>query len=75
MSEFYWSLLSHDIDDLEKSKALLLEIVQLWVTIRGFSMASSWLEDYKSLNKKGTKKSTGLRKSISGAEWFVCNVM
>ena len=64
--QFYWTLLSQDIDKPENSELLLTEIVNLWVTIRGFSMAASWLEEYKKNHKKTTQKSTGLRKSISG---------
>ncbi len=43
--QFYWTLLAHNIDDLEKSEALLTDVVNLWVTIRGFSIAASWLEE------------------------------
>ena len=64
--QFYWTLLSQDIDKPENSELLLTEIIHLWVTIRGFSMAASWLEEYKKNSKKTTQKSTGLRKSISG---------
>ena len=45
-SSFIGLLLSQDIDKPENSE-LLTEIVNLWVTIRGFSMAASWLEEYK----------------------------
>ena len=55
------------IDKPEDAEALLIEIVNLWVTIRGFSLAASWMEEYKKNNKKNTQKSTGLRKSISGS--------
>lgn len=65
--QFYWTLLSQDIENLENSEALLTEIVHLWVTIRGFSMAASWMEEYKINTRKTTQKSTGLRKSISGS--------
>ncbi len=30
-------------------------------------MAASWLEEYKKIQKKTTKGTTGLRKSISGS--------
>lgn len=65
--QFYWTLLSQDIEKPENSEALLTEIVHLWVTIRGFSMAATWMEEYKKNAKKTTQKSTGLRKSISGS--------
>ena len=65
--QFYWILLSHNIEDIKRSEALLTEVVNLSVTIRGFSMAASWLEEYKRLNQTTTTKATGLRKSISGS--------
>ena len=65
--QFHWALISQDIDKPEDAEALLVEIVKLWVTIRGFSLAASWMEEYKKNNKKTTQKSTGLRKSISGS--------
>ena len=40
--QFYWVLLSQDID-VEHAEALLTEIVNLWLTIRGFAMAASWM--------------------------------
>ena len=35
----YWSLLSIDIDREDNAALLLKEIVKLWLTIRGFSIA------------------------------------
>ena len=35
--QFYWSMLSTDIQDEQSSQDLLCEIVELWLTIRGFS--------------------------------------
>ena len=64
--QFHWALLSQDIDSPEDAETLLQDIISLWVTVRGFSMAASWMEVYKSNEKKNTQKSTGLRKSISG---------
>lgn len=65
--QFHWALINQDIDKPEDAEVLLIEIVKLWVTIRGFSLAASWMEEYKKSNKKNTQKSTGLRKSISGS--------
>jgi hypothetical protein len=65
--QFHWALINQDIDKPEDAEALLVEIVKLWVTIRGFSLAASWMEEYKKNSKKTTQKSTGLRKSISGS--------
>lgn len=45
-----WTLLSGDIQ--EHADKLLREIVCLWVTMRGFAIAASWLEDYQIASKK-----------------------
>ena len=60
--QFYWTLLSQDIHAPEDAKNLLTEIIHLWITIRGFAIAASWMEVFK---KRNTQKSTGLRKSVS----------
>ena len=65
--QFYWCLLSQDIDDSEQSQELLLEVVKLWVTTRGFSIVALWIETYKQQQKKTLQKSISLRKSISGS--------
>ncbi len=64
--QFYWAVLSQDIDDPNHDQELLGEIIKLWVTVRGFSMTATWMEIYKKKEKKTVQKSTGLRKSISG---------
>ena len=66
--QFHLSILSQDVDDPEHSQELLLEIIKLWVTVRGFSIAASWMETYKQEQKRTLQKSTGLRKSISGSK-------
>ena len=58
--QFYWALLSQDIDCPNDAQTLLSEIIRLWVTIRGFSMAASWMEIYKEKESTNTEKSTGL---------------
>lgn len=60
---FYWCMLCTDGGDEEKDE-LLLRIVNLWVTIRGFSFARSWMEMYKQANKKGTQRAKALRKDL-----------
>ena len=54
--QFMWSLLSADI---------LEEMIKLWVTIRGFSTVSEWVEQYKASSKTTTQKSKGLRKTLA----------
>lgn len=34
--QFYWTLISQDIDEEEDAIELLLDIADMWVTIRGF---------------------------------------
>ena len=46
------------------SSQLLSEISTLWFTIRGFSVASKLLEDYKRGMKKNVKGTKGLRKEL-----------
>ena len=45
--QFYWTMLSTDIDDEQDSMELLREIIELWLTIRGHSIAGQWMEIYK----------------------------
>ena len=47
---FYWSMLCTGAGDKEKDE-LLSRIVDLWVTIRGFSFERSWMEMFKQTNK------------------------
>ena len=56
---FHWSLLSVDCDS---STELLKEILSLWVTIRGGSIAGCWMEQYKKVSKETSK--TALRKGL-----------
>ena len=47
--QFYWSIVAADfeIDDYEIHEMLLQKIAELYVTVRGFSFASGWIEKYK----------------------------
>ena len=60
---FYWAIVSADWG-VKDSNMLLQEIVEHFVTIRGFSFASGWMEKYKKATKKSTQKSKGLRKQL-----------
>ena len=51
---FYWSILSAEWE--EEESVLLTMIIDLWISIRGFSFAGSWLEIYKQSNKKNSSK-------------------
>ena len=48
---FYWCLAAVDMDD-GVAMTLLDGIAELWLTIRGFSFASGWVEQYKQESKK-----------------------
>ena len=63
--ELSWTILSSDIDDEDEAGKLLQEIVKLWVTIRGFSLTSNWMEQYKRKKQTTTKKAKSLRKSLN----------
>ncbi len=60
---FLWSMVAAEWEE-EESKLLLQMIVDLWVTIRGFSYASAWVEKYKLVNKRTVQKSKGVRKGL-----------
>ena len=61
--QLHWSVISVDLDH-HAGEQLLQEIVQLWLTIRGFSTAGAFVEQYKQITKKSTKKSTSLCKGL-----------
>ena len=49
----------------DEANMLLKMIVEFWVTMRGFSFASTWMEEVKQKLKTTIQKSKGLRKKIS----------
>ena len=63
---FYWTIASADfeIDDEEVHDVLLKIIVELYVTMRGFSYASMWMEKYKKFSKKSTQHSKSLHRDL-----------
>ena len=62
--QFYWSLLSIDLDTSNLADELLKEVIELWLNVRGFSIAGQWMEVYKNNNSKTTKKTKSLRKTL-----------
>ena len=60
---FYWEIIS-GMWEVEERDALLQMITEKWVTIRGFSYASAWMESHKQMVKKGVQKSKGIRKKL-----------
>lgn len=66
--QFLWVLLSCDITEEEDAVCLLKEIIGLWLTIRGYSIAGSWVEEYKKKVATTTRKIKGLRKGLKQSE-------
>ena len=63
--QFYWHLLSSDVEEEDANDELLCMIADLWIVIRGFSFARSLLEQYKQSHAVNTSKAKALRKGIS----------
>ena len=61
---FHWSMLTTDIED-DRAEILLVMLVDLFITIRGFSFTKSFMELYKQRTKKSTQKSKALRKTLT----------
>ena len=40
--QFYWTFLSQNKLDSDFSDILLKEVIKLWITIKGFSIAGYW---------------------------------
>ena len=62
--EFYWCMLTTDLSSVD-ADTLLQMLVELWVTIRGFSFVSGWIELYKQEKKENLQRSKSLRKKIT----------
>ena len=60
--EFYWLLTG--IEDKDAGELVIENLIEKWVTVRGFSFTSSILEQYKQNSKKTTAKSKGLRAKL-----------
>jgi len=64
--QFYWIISTADfeIDDMETHDLLLYKIVELFITMHGFSKASAWMEKYKQSVKKTTQRSKSLCRDL-----------
>ena len=63
--QYRWGVLADNIIGEERESLELLEhIVSLWLTIRGFSITKTWMEDYKQISMTNTKKKKSLRKEM-----------
>lgn len=65
--QFHWCMLSVDIPEDKDGLELLRHVVELWLTIRGFSMSKAWMEQYKSRSHTSTKGKKSLRKDLKRA--------
>lgn len=55
--QFYWTVLSVDIENEGQAVQVLKEIIGLWINIRGYSIAGAWVEKYtKTKTKKALRK-------------------
>ena len=61
--QFLWSTLVFDLDE-ESSQKVLMDIVRLWVTVRGFSYASALVEEYKRVVTGALQRTKSLRKEL-----------
>ena len=64
--QFYWLITTADFefDDRETHEKLLYMIVELYLTIRGYSYASTWMEKFKQFTKTATQRSKSLRRDL-----------
>ena len=61
--QFFWSMVSSDWEQ-SSATALLHTMVSEWMQIRGFSLASAWIEKHKVAQKQTTQKLKGVRKQL-----------
>ena len=59
-----WKPVRVNVMDEEDASELLFGIVEMWVTVRGFSITSKWMEEYKQAKEKVVKKKMSLRKEL-----------
>ena len=64
---FLWDMLVVYIS-AEWADKLLTDIVTLWLSIRGHSMAAAWLYEYKEAKEVLMRKKKGLRKELKKAD-------
>ena len=55
--------MSTDLEISNLAEELLRDIIELWLNIRGFSIAGQWMEVYKHKSTT-TKKAKSLRKTL-----------
>ena len=62
--QFSWTLVCTDLADEDLEAELMKHMVELWLTICGFSAVGSWMEYYKQCKKEGTKRAHALRRGL-----------
>ncbi len=62
--QFYWTILSADIENETCATEVLKQIIGAWLTVRGFSIAGAWLEQYLQVSKQASSKKKGLRTEL-----------
>lgn len=67
-------MLSVDIEE-EHNSELLQHIVQLWLTIRGFSISKAWMENYKCAAKSNISVETFKEEFKEKSEHATTNFM
>jgi len=63
---FYWLIVTADfkIDEYKIHAILLEKIVELYVTVWGFLLASGWLEQYKQHAKQSMQQTKSLHRDL-----------
>ena len=61
--EFFWDIINDGFNE-DWSAQLLRDITTLWFTLRGYSVTSKLLEEYKHGLKKNLKGTNGLKKEL-----------
>lgn len=60
---FHWELIS-SVPEEADSLYLLREVIDLWFTVRGFSITNRLFEEYKEASKMNIKGKKGIRKTL-----------
>ncbi len=61
--QFYWCIIVGSFDS-SNDDILLKMLANLFITVRGFHYATSWIEHYKQAKKKSTQRSKSLRTKL-----------
>ena len=61
--QHFWCMLAIDIEEENNATELLHRVTELWITIRGFSMTATWMEEYKKAMKV-VAKTKSLQKNL-----------